>query len=94
MLRYVIVGSGYRSEYFGRIAARYPDLFGAMYLCRSEEKAALMKSRTGIDAVTAKEEALAFGPDFAVIAVDKSHVFQVAKEWASRTPSAALRTRR
>ena len=43
MLSYIIVGSGYRAEYFGRIAQTYPGLFRALYLCRSEEKAALMK---------------------------------------------------
>ena len=39
MLSYVIIGSGYRAEYFGRIAASHPSLFRAMFLCRSEEKA-------------------------------------------------------
>ena len=39
MLSYIIVGSGYRAQYFGRIAKTYPDLFRAMYLCRSVEKA-------------------------------------------------------
>ena len=38
MLSYAIVGSGYRSEYYARIARTYPELFRAMYLCRSEEK--------------------------------------------------------
>lgn len=27
MLTYVIVGSGYRAEYFGRIAGMWPKLF-------------------------------------------------------------------
>ena len=39
MLSYAIVGSGYRSVYYARIARTYPVLFRAMYLCRSEEKA-------------------------------------------------------
>ena len=39
MLSYAIVGSGYRSEYYARIARTYPELFRAMYLCRSTEKA-------------------------------------------------------
>lgn len=84
MLRYVIVGSGYRAEYFGRIAKTYPDLFSAMYLCRSEEKAARMKRHTGVDAVTDAEACLAFRPDFIVIAVDRAHVADVSEEWIGR----------
>ena len=81
MLSYVIVGSGYRAEYFGRIARVYPDQFRALFLCRSEEKAALMKQHTDIDAVVSREACLAFQPDFAVIAVDRGHVAEAAEEW-------------
>ena len=84
MLRYVIVGSGYRAEYFGRIAKTYPDLFSALYLCRSEEKADLMKRHTGVDAVTNADVCLAFRPDFVVIAVDRAHVADVSEEWIGR----------
>ena len=84
MLSYVIVGSGYRAEYLGRIAKTYPDLFRALYLCRSEEKARLMKRRTGVEAVTHPEACLAFRPDFIVVAVDRGHVADVAEEWIER----------
>ena len=84
MLSYVIVGSGYRAEYFGRIAAAYPTLFRAKYLCRSEEKAAHLTRATGVDATTSPEECLAFEPDFAVISVDRSHTADVAEEWVRR----------
>ena len=84
MLTYIIVGSGYRAEYFGRIAQTYPDLFQALYLCRSEEKAELMKRRTGVDAVTDTGACLAFRPDCIVIAVDRAHVADVAEEWIAR----------
>ena len=84
MLSYIIVGSGYRAEYFGRIAKTYPDLFRALYLCRSEEKAGLMKRHTGVDAVTNVDACLAFRPDFIVIAVDRAHVADVAAEWIGR----------
>ena len=81
MLSYIIVGSGYRAEYFGRIAATYPSLFRAMYLCRSEEKAALMKARTGMEATPSRDACVSFRPDFVVIAVDWAHVADVAEEW-------------
>ena len=84
MLSYVIVGSGYRSEYFARVAKNYPELFRALYLCRSEEKAALMKTRTGVEATTSPAACEAFRPDFAVIAVDRDHLADVAEEWITR----------
>ena len=84
MLSYMIVGSGYRAEYFGRIAAAYPRLFRAMFLCRSAEKAELMRAHTGQAATVSPEECLAFRPDFAVIAVDYAHIADVALEWIGR----------
>ena len=84
MLTYIIVGSGYRAEYFGRIARTWPDLFRACYLCRSEEKAALMRTNTGAEAVLTAEAAMAFKPDFIVVAVDRGHVSDVAGEWVAR----------
>lgn len=84
MLSYVIVGSGYRAEYFGRVAQTWPSLFRALFLCRSAEKAEKMKRHTGVDAVLTAEEAEAFRPDFAVIAVDRGHVADVAVEWLQR----------
>ena len=84
MISYLIVGSGYRAEYFGRIARTYPDLFRAMYLCRSEEKAALMKAHTGAEAAVSLEKCLSFQPDFIVVAVDRGHVADVTEEWLNR----------
>ena len=84
MLKYLIVGSGYRAEYFGRVAKSYPALFRAMFLCRSEEKKALMTARTGIPASTDEKECLAFRPDFAVIAVDRGHMAQAVAEWVGK----------
>ena len=84
MLSYVIVGSGYRAEYFGRIARTWPGLFRAIFLCRSAEKAEKMRRQTGCEAVLTPEEAMAFGPDFIVVAVDRGHVAEVTCDWARR----------
>lgn len=84
MISFLIVGSGYRSEYYGRIAFTYPDLFRALYLCRSEEKVQLIKHNTGIEATTDIDAAISFAPDFVVVAVDREHVADVAEEWALR----------
>ncbi len=83
-LTYLIVGSGWRAEFYGRIAAAYPDFFRAVYYCRSEEKAALMRAKTGAYAFTSKEACLTMNPDFVVTAVDKAHSADVAIEWARR----------
>ncbi len=79
---YLIVGSGYRSEYFVRIAMTHPDLFSCAVLCRSEEKAAHMR-RLGAAAFTSEAEALAFHPKAAVIAVDRAQVASLAAHWTS-----------
>ena len=83
-LSYLIVGSGYRAKFYARIAAAYPSLFSAMFLCRSEEKAALMTRETGIPAVWSIEEGEAFKPDFVVIAVNKTSITDVCAEWVER----------
>ena len=84
MLSYVIVGSGYRAQYYGRVAQTWPEQFRAVFLCRSAEKAAKMKRETGLDSVLTAEAAEAFSPDFIVVAVDKGHIADVAEEWALR----------
>ena len=81
MLSYLIVGSGYRAEYYARIARKYPSLFRALFLCRSQEKADALKARTYTDATVSADTALAFRPDFVVVAVDREHVGEVTLEW-------------
>ena len=59
-------------------------MFRALFLCRSEEKVALVTAHTGIPATTSLQECLDFGADFAVIAVDRPHIADVAEEWLDR----------
>lgn len=84
MLKYGIIGSGYRAEFYGRIARNYPGLFKAVYLCRSPEKAERMTARTGAKAVLRAEEIEDGQPDFVVIAVDKGHIADETMNWAGR----------
>ena len=82
--RFLVVGSGYRSEYYGRVAAAWPELFEAMFLCRSEEKAERIRRNTGARAGISVEECLAYEPDFVIVAVDYGHIAEVSREWALR----------
>ena len=83
-LRFLIVGSGYRAELYGRIAAGNPELFEALFLCRSAEKAELMRIKTGTMATVSSDEAESFRPDFVVIAVNKDSIAKTACLWARR----------
>lgn len=84
---FVIVGSGWRAMYYARIAKALPEKFECLaMLCRSEEKKEKIRREYGIHAVLSKEECLALKPDFAVIAVDKAHISEVALAWAEDLP--------
>ena len=43
-----------------------------------------MKVQTGTDAVLTPDEAMAFRPDFVVVAVDRGHIAEVTEEWVLR----------
>lgn len=92
MISYIIVGSGHRAEFYGRIAKAYPHLYRAIFLCRSENKAELIRGKTGIPATTSLLECEKFKADFAVIAVNKESISSVAEEWIERGYPVLLET--
>ena len=48
-LSFVVVGSGFRSLFYARIAKRFPQFFTLKYLlCRTEEKAQKLNAEYGI----------------------------------------------
>ncbi len=83
--RFIIIGSGWRAQYYVRAAKALPDLFelSAMY-CRSEEKAEQMRSAYGIPASVSEDECAASDPDFVVAAVSKGSGPEVAMRWMDR----------
>lgn len=83
--KFIIVGSGWRSLYYVRIAKALPEVFElcAMY-CRSEEKAMKMANEHQIHTTTSIEECLSYQPDFAVVVVTKSDIAKVSMEWMDR----------
>ena len=72
---FIIIGSGWRSLYYVRIAKAMPDILrlDAMY-CRTQEKADLIAGQYQIHTTTSIEECVAYKPDFAVVAVKISDV--------------------
>ena len=83
--RFLIVGSGWRSLYYVRIAKALPQAFElCAMLCRTQEKAVRISRENGIRTSTSAEECIAMKPDFVVVAVDKVSLAPVAMEWARR----------
>lgn len=84
-IKFIVVGSGWRSLFYWRIACAYPAYFQmTAMLCRTEEKAARMKEEYGIPAVTSEAECEAGTPDFVVVAVNKPSICQVSMDWMKK----------
>lgn len=83
--RFVIIGSGWRAQYYVRAAKALPDLFelAGMY-CRSEEKAAKIRSEYDIPVTTCEEDCVSADPDFIVTAVSKTSGPEVAMRWMDK----------
>ncbi|MCR4904233.1 MAG: Gfo/Idh/MocA family oxidoreductase, partial [Butyrivibrio sp.] len=83
--RFIIVGSGWRAGYYIRIAKALPGVFELCgVLCRSHEKAELIKNEYGVNATTCAEDLCLLKPDFVVVCVSKSVGSKVAMEWMDR----------
>ena len=84
-LRFIVVGSGFRSLYFGRIAKTYPTEFEMVYmLCRTEEKAKKIAGEHHIPTTSSIEACEEAKPDFVVIAVDRASMAAVTEEWIKK----------
>lgn len=80
-IRYAIIGSGWRSLFYVRIAKALPEMFEVTHmLLRSEEKKAKIAEEYGTPVTTSREELLAAKPDFAVAAVSRRDNAKVAIE--------------
>lgn len=82
---FIIIGSGWRSLYYVRMAKAMPDILrlDAMY-CRTQEKADKMAEEFSIHTTTSIEECVGYKPDFAVVAVNKTSICDVSIEWMDR----------
>ena len=84
-IKFVIVGSGWRSLYYVRVAKALPDTFDmcAMY-CRTEEKAKRIAEEHHIHTTTSISECVNYQPDFVVVVVNKISIAEVSMEWMQR----------
>ena len=81
-IRFIIVGSGWRSLYYVRIAKALPEKFElCAMLCRTPEKAEKMRQENDIYTTTSIEECRNMKPDFVVVVVNKASIAEVSKEW-------------
>lgn len=82
-LRYLVVGSGWRSLFYLRIARALPERFEVCaVLCRTWEKAEKISREYQAPVSISIEECQAMKPDFVVVAVNKASIFSVTKFWA------------
>ena len=82
IIRFAIIGSGWRAKYYIRIAQKIPERFEvAAVVCRRPEKAEHIMHEFGVPAVLSPQECMDRNPDFVVVAVDKPHIAEVAAEW-------------
>lgn len=80
--RFLIVGSGWRSLFYVRIAKALPEHFEVCaMLCRTEEKAEKMAKEHGIVTETSIQKCRDMKPDFVVVAVNKASIPEVSVEW-------------
>lgn len=82
-IRFGIIGSGWRSLFYVRVAKALPQYFSLTgVLVRNEEKKRLMEDGYGVRAFFSREEFLGERPDFVVVAVNKAAIFSVTEEYA------------
>lgn len=81
-IRFIIVGSGWRSLYYVRIAKALPRYFELCgMLCRTKEKADMIAAAHHINTTTSMDECCKMKPDFVVVAVNKAAIAEVSREW-------------
>lgn len=72
MIRFGVLGSGYRASLYFRIAKALPEQFEiCMVLCHSEESACRVKEKFDFPVTCKDEDMINSKPDFVVSAVTK-----------------------
>ncbi len=80
-IKFAIIGSGWRSEFFVRIAQALPErLELSCVVVRNEQKAQYFHKTYNIPVLFSLEQAAALKPDFIVVCVSKPNIFDVIKQ--------------
>ncbi len=84
MLRFSLVGTGYRSEFYAKASLENKDLDLVCWLCRNEFKLNTLHDKYNIHTTLFEDEMLSMKPDFIVVCVDKQHILQTAIYYAKK----------
>ena len=84
MLRFALVGTGYRSEFYAKAAKYTKSLDIVCWLCRNEEKLNKLRDKYNIHTSMNEMEMLNLKPDFIVVCVDKQHILKTAIYYAKK----------
>ena len=95
-IRFALIGSGYRAQYYIRIAALVPDRFSlSAVLIRDAAKGKAFSEKHHVKTVQTLEELLAGKPDFVVVSVKRgaasgylSRLFELGVPVLTETPPA------
>ncbi len=81
MIKYGILGAGWRAEFYLRIAALCPEKFAVSGICaRNPEKAKCISEKYSVKVVATTEELPALDSDFIVCCVNKASMIDVAAD--------------
>lgn len=82
MIRFGVLGSGYRASLYFRIAKALPEQFEiCMVLCHSEESACRVKEKFDFPVTCKDEDMINSKPDFVVSAVTKTLMCDTVEKW-------------
>lgn len=82
MVRFGILGSGWRAMFYLRAAKALPEQFDlCMVLCRREEEAERIRKEYDVPACTDEADMLAAKPDFVVSCVSKASMCDTVIKW-------------
>lgn len=83
MIDFVVIGGGWRAEFYLRIANALPELFRIRAICiRNKERAEEIAQKFSVNVVGSIQEAMSFPFDFVVNCINKDDVSDLAVQLA------------